>query len=391
MPAIYPENFEQKIGFDKIRQMLMNSCLSDMGREEVEAISFSSAFDTIDQKTALAFEFLRIIKEYNNFPTSNYHDLRASIQKVRIEGAYLEVQEVFDLKRSIEALQSIVSFFKASKENDFPSLKAIVAGIANFSVLLKEIDRILTKHGTIKDNASPELSDIRSGILSIQGSINKKMQSIIRQLQAEGVVDEDASVAIRDGRPVIPVASANKKKLNGIVHDESATGKTSFIEPAEIVEMNNRLRELINAERREIIKILHTFSVQLRPFYDDLVNSYQVMGQIDFIRSKALLANRFDCAKPNLKPFPFFDWYHARHPILMQALKKEGREAVPLNLRLDDPNRILLISGPNAGGKSVCLKTVGLLQYMLQCGLLVPMAEGSSMGVFDHIFIDIGD
>ncbi len=391
MPAIYPENFEQKIGFDKIRQMLVNSCLSEMGKEEVESLSFSSTFNIIEQETTLAVEFLRIVREQNNFPTSNYHDLRASLQKIRIEGTYLEVQEVFDLKRSVEALQSIVSFFRATKENDFPGLKAIVSGIANFSFLIKEIDRILTKHGTVKDHASPELHDIRSGILSIQGSINKKMQSIIRQLQAEGVVEDDTTVAIRDGRPVIPVASANKKKLNGIVHDESATGKTSFIEPAEIVEMNNRLRELMNAERREIIKILLAFTVQLKPYYDDLVNSYQVMGRIDFIRSKALLANMFDCSKPNLKPFPFFDWYHARHPILMQALKKEAREAVPLNLRLDDPNRILLISGPNAGGKSVCLKTVGLLQYMLQCGLLLPMAEGSSMGIFDHIFIDIGD
>jgi DNA mismatch repair protein MutS2 len=213
----------------------------------------------------------------------------------------------------------------------------------------------------------------------------------MRQLQAEGVVDDDVSVSVRDGRPVIPVSSANKKKINGIVHDESATGKTSFIEPAEIVEMNNRLRELMNSEKREIIKILLDFTVQLRPYYDDLINSYMVMGKIDFIRSKAVFAKQFECSKPVVKPFPFFDWYQAKHPLLMQALKKENREVVPLNLRLDDPNRILLISGPNAGGKSVCLKTVGILQYMFQCGMLVSMSEGSAMGIFESIFIDIGD
>jgi DNA mismatch repair protein MutS2 len=391
MPAIYPENFEQKIGFDRIRQMLMSNCLSPLGKEEVENMAFNNDFDSIDSETNLVVEFLRIIREHSNFPTSYYFDLRQSLQKIRIEGTYLETTELFDLKRSLEALQGIVNFFRATKEGDFSGLKEIVSGIANFSILLKEIDRILTKHGTIKDNASPELNEIRSHILSLQGSINKKMQSIVRQLQAEGVVDDDTTVSIRDGRPVIPVSSANKKKINGIVHDESATGKTSFIEPAEIVEMNNRLREYMNAERREIIRILISFTAQMRPYYDDLVASYDVMGMIDFIRSKALFAKQFDCSKPTIKPFPFFDWYHAKHPLLMQALKKENREVVPLHLRLDDPNRILLISGPNAGGKSVCLKTVGMLQYMFQCGLLVPIAEGSAMGVFESIFIDIGD
>jgi DNA mismatch repair protein MutS2 len=391
MPAIYPDNFEQKIGFDRIRQMLMANCLSPLGKELVEVMTFQSDFETIDILTSQVLEFLRIVREYDNFPTSHYFDLRTSLEKVRIEGTFLEVTEIFDLKRSIEALHGIVLFFKATKDDDFPHLKKRVEGISNFSVLLKEIDRILTKHGTIKDNASPELQQIRSQIFAIQGSITKKMHSILRQLQAEGVVDEDTSVAIRDGRPVIPVASALKKKVNGIVHDESATGKTAFVEPAEIVEMNNRLRELQNAERREIVRILVAFTASLRPHYSELIASYQVMGEIDFIRSKAVFANQFDCCKPGLKQFPFFDWYQAKHPLLTQALKKENREVVPLNIRLDDPNRILLISGPNAGGKSVCLKTVGIIQYMLQCGLLVPVTEGSAMGIFEKIFIDIGD
>lgn len=391
MQAIYPDNFEQKIGFDAIRRMLSVGCLSEMGREAVEALSFMTEFEAIGHETGLVVEFLRIIREAGTFPTSNYYDLRQPLQKVRIDGTWLEITEVFDLKRSLESLQSIVAFFRATRENDYPGLKAIVAGIVGFSVLLKEIDRLLTRHGTIKDQASPELNDIRSQMTSIQNSISKKMQSIIRQLQVEGVVDEETTVAIRDGRPVIPVAAANKRKISGIVHDESATGKTAFIEPAEIVGMNNRLRELVSAERREIVRILVSFTASLRPYYDDLMEAYQIMGTLDFIRSKALLAQRFDCSKPDIKPFPFFDWYSARHPLLMLALQKEQRQVVPLDLRLDDPNRILLISGPNAGGKSVCLKTIGLLQYMLQCGLLVPLADGSSMGLFERIFIDIGD
>lgn len=388
---IYPKNFEQKIGFDDVRAMLTSGCLCEMGREEVESMKFGYDTETINKQTELVVEFLHIIHEDKNFPTSYYFDLRKALQKVRIEGSFLEIAELFDLKRSIEELQGIVSFFSSTKDHEYKGLKEIVSGISNFSPLIKEIDRILTKYGTIKDNASSELSAIRSQMTAIQSSITRKMQSIVRQLQVEGVIAEDVTIAMRDGRPVIPVASANKKKINGIIHDESATGKTSFIEPADIVEMNNKVRELANAEKREIIRILTNFTIELRPYYDDLTASYSIMGKLDFIRSKALFAQRFDCAKPTIKDFPIFDWYQARHPLLESALKKDGREVIPLNLRLDDPNRILLISGPNAGGKSVCLKTVGILQYMLQCGMLVPISEGSSMGIFESIFIDIGD
>lgn len=391
MQAIYPDNFEQKIGFDRIRQMLSSNCLSDIGKEKVTAISFLSHFETINNQTQLVYEFLIILKEYENFPTSHFYDLRQSLKKIKIEGTFLEVIELFNLRRSLETLKAIVNFFRGDTGERFPLLKKLSGDIQIFNDTLKLIDSILNKQGTIKDNASHELQTIRNQIFSLQGSISKKMQFILRQLRADGVVDEDTNVAIRDGRPVIPVLSANKKKINGIIHDESATGKTSFIEPAEIVEMNNRLRELENSEKREIIKILIQFSSAIRPEIDDLLASYEFMGEIDFIRSKAVFARQFECIKPEIKNEPMFEWYYARHPLLMQALKKENREVVPLNMRFDEPNRILLISGPNAGGKSVCLKTVGLIQYMLQCGLLIPVVEGTKAGLFHSIFIDIGD
>jgi DNA mismatch repair protein MutS2 len=391
MQLVYPENFEQKIGFDRIRQMLSANCLSQLGKEKVEELTFLNNFKEINFQTDLALEFLKILREYDTFPTNHYYDLRHSLAKIKIEGTFLEVFEVFDLRRSLETLRAIINFFNSPASSNFPNLKSIAGNIQSFGNIIKRIDEILSKFGTIKDNASPGLHDIRKQIFSLQGSISKKIASILHQLQAEGVVDEDTSIVIRDGRPVIPVSSANKKKILGIVQDESATGKTAFVEPAVIVEMNNTLRELENAEKREIVKILIEFSAFIRPDVEDLSASYEFLGEIDFIRSKAVLANQFDCVKPEIRNEPVFYWYRASHPVLTQSLKKEKREVVPLNLRLDEPNRILLISGPNAGGKSVCLKTAGIIQYMLQCGLLVPMAEGSIMGIFNNLFIDIGD
>lgn len=391
MPSIFPSNFEQKIGFDQIRLLLKGNCLSSLGSDKVDTICFLNDFKEIDFQTGLVLEFLRIIREHDNFPTTSYFDLRSALTKIRIEGTFLEINELFDLKRSLDTLKGIISFFNSARSETYPLLKTMAGNIFGFNNVLKEIDQILTKFGTIKDNASPELGDIRRQLLSIQSSISRKMQAIINQLQTEGVVDEGTAIVLRDGRPVIPVAAANKKKINGIVHDESATGKTAFVEPAVIVEMNNKVRELENAEKREIVKILIRFSSAIRPEIDQLLVAYEFLGEIDFIRSKALFAHRFDCVKPVIRNGPFFDWYHAKHPLLTQALKKERREVVPLNFRLDEPNRILLISGPNAGGKSVCLKSVGIIQYMLQCGLLIPVAEGSSMGIFDSIYIDIGD
>ncbi len=391
MPSIYPNNFESKIGFDRIRQMLTEHCLSEMGKERVDDMAFMTHFDAIYSETDKVNEFLSILREHDNFPTSHFFDLRKPLGKIRVEGTFLETSELFNLRRSLETLRGVVNFFKGDNGDKFPNLKSLTTDIVVFSTVINGIDAIIDKYGKVKDNASPALRDIRNQLFSLQGAIGKKMQQILRQLQSSGVVDEDTAIAMRDGRPVLPVAAANKKKINGIVHDESASGKTAFIEPAEIVEMNNRVRELESSERREIVKILIAFSDSLRPDVEELIASYYFLGEIDFIRAKALFAKRFDCVKPDLHDEPFFDWHQARHPLLVQALQKENRQMVPLKLRLDEPNRILLISGPNAGGKSVCLKTVGINQYMLQCGMLMSVSDGSRVGVFGSIFIDIGD
>jgi DNA mismatch repair protein MutS2 len=391
MPQIYPESFEQKIGFDRIREILSKNCLSEMGRENVARISFMNDFSKIEYHTTLVDEFLTILVEYDNFPTGHYYDMRGALNKIRVQGTFIEPDELFDLRRSLDTIRGIIYFFKGEKGEKFPNLKELTTDIEVFQNTVKAIDVILDKQGKIKDNASPGLREIRSQIFSLQSSISKRMQQILRQLQADGIVDEDAAVAMREGRPVVPVVAANKKKISGIVHDESSSGKTAFIEPGAIVEMNNRLREYHNAERREIIKILITFADTLRPDIEEIAISYVFLGRIDFIRAKAKLARQFECVKPDLRDEPFFDWHHARHPLLVEALAKENKEMVPLKLRMDEPNRILLISGPNAGGKSVCLKTVGIIQYMLQCGLLIPLAEGSRVGIFKSIFIDIGD
>ncbi|GAB1454619.1 hypothetical protein MASR2M47_46750 [Draconibacterium sp.] len=270
-------------------------------------------------------------------------------------------------------------------------MKKKTAGVQVFPYIYDRIDSILNKFGKIRDNATSELAQIRKDILTRQSNMSKRLHAILKQAQKDGLVDDDATVSIRDGRAVIPISSGNKRKLKGIIYDESSTGKTSYVEPNEIVEMNNEIRELENAERREIVRILTGFSNDIRPYLDDLFYSYDFLGEIDFIRSKALLAIEFSAIKPEFSANPIIDWQQAIHPLLMKTLKREKRKIVPLNIRLTSEKHILLISGPNAGGKSVCLKTVGLLQYMLQSGLLIPINEGSRTGIFSQIFIDIGD
>lgn len=391
MQKFYPENFESKIGFDRIREMLHEKCLSNMGLEWVDNLQFQNDFENISAQLGETDEFCRIVREFDSFPSSHFYDLRPALQKIRIEGRFLETSELFDLKRSLESVRAIVFFFNKQDETVFPLLKKKTAHVQVFPYIYDRIDNILNKFGKIRDNATPELSRIRRDILSHQANMTKRLHSILKQAQKDGLVDEDATVSIRDGRAVIPISSANKRKLKGIIYDESSTGKTSYVEPNEIVEMNNEIRELEYAERREIVRILTDFSNDIRPYLDDLFYSYDFLGEIDFIRAKALLAVEFNAIKPDFENQPVIDWFQAIHPLLMKALKKENRKIVPLNIRLTPEKHILLISGPNAGGKSVCLKTVGLLQYMLQCGLLIPITEGSRTGIFCQIFIDIGD
>ena len=391
MTLVYPENFESKIGFDKIRELLNGRCLSTLGKELVEEIRFCSNFEQLTEDLSLVSEFVSIIQEMENFPTSYYFDLREALAKIRIEGRFLEVEELFNLKRSLETISGIVRFLKQTKDEQLPCLKRLLSGVQVYPYVIERIDNILNKYGKIKDNASPELARIRKELLSKQSGVSKRLQVILKKAQDDGLVEEDASVAIRDGRAVIPVSSAFKRKLSGIVHDESATGKTSYIEPAEVVELNNQIRELEYAEMREIVKILTVFSNDIRPYLPDLLLAYEFLGKIDFIRAKAIYAIDIDGIKPYIEDKCQLEWEGAVHPLLMLALRRENRKVVPLNITLTANKHILLISGPNAGGKSVCLKTVGLLQYMLQCGLLIPVRQSSSTGIFDKLFIDIGD
>ena len=342
-------------------------------------------------------EFVRIIQEEDEFPNSYFFDVRPSLHRIRIEGMYLDESEMFDLKRSLDTIFQVVRFFNRHTEEEeeasspYPALTALTSEVAVFPHVVKRIDQILDKFGKVKDNASPDLARIRRELAATMGSVSRSLHSILRSAQSEGVVDKDVTPAMRDGRLVIPVAPALKRKIRGIVHDESASGKTVFIEPAEVVEANNRIRELEGEERREIIRILTQFSNDLRPSIQDILLSYEFLAEIDFIRAKGLFAIKTNGIQPTTVNQQFIDWTMAIHPLLELSLSKQGKKVVPLDIELTVEKRILIISGPNAGGKSVCLKTVGLLQYMLQCGLLIPMHERSQAGIFESIFMDIGD
>ena len=390
---IYPQNFESKIGFDQIRSLVKGKCLSTLGEERVDDMAFSDSFRQVEERLELVDEFVRLMQADDGFPAQYFFDVRPSLKRIRIEGMYLDEQELFDLRRSLETIRDIVRFLLREDEeaSPYPRLKRLAEDINVFPDVITRINAILSPYGKIKDNASPELAQIRRELNATMGSISRVLNSILRNAQSEGVVDKDVTPAMRDGRLVIPVAPALKRKIRGIVHDESASGKTVFIEPAEVVEANNRIRELESDERREIIRILTEFSRQLRPSLGEILLSYEFLAEIDFVRAKALLAGSMGALKPALEDRQVIDWATAIHPLLQLSLAKHGKKVVPLDIELNEKQRILIISGPNAGGKSVCLKTVGLLQYMLQCGLLIPVHESSHAGIFENIFIDIGD
>jgi len=389
--VIYPDNFEIKLRFDKVRELVKKQCLSSLGRDLVDEIRFSNSHRTVNRLVNETNEFKTICQEEESFPIGYFIDVRGSLEKVRIDGTYLELEELYNLKRSLESISAILRFFEKKDEDDYPYLLKLTGNVKMYSYIFERINGIITKNGRIKDNASPELQQIRSSLIQKQSNISKRMQSMLKMAQREGWVDRDVALSIRDGRIVIPIPAGHKRKIKGIVHDESATGKTSYIEPAEIVETNNEIRELEYAERREIIKILQEFTAQLRPYIDDLFRAYEFLANIDFIRAKAMFCIQVNALLPKMVNTPTLLWEKATHPLLYLTLKNEGRKVIPLNLQIDDDKRIILISGPNAGGKSVCLQTVGLLQYMFQCGFLVPMEEESKIGIYDKIFIDIGD
>ncbi len=390
---IYPDNFEQKIDFQKIRQLIKERCLSSLGEEKADEMKFSDSFNEIQTLLSLTEEFVRIKEEEDNFPLENFYDMRSVLKRIKVIGSWIEQSALYDFRRSLNAINRIASFLVNDEDSDpkYPHLLELAKDVITFPEITKKIDQLIDGFGQIRNNASPKLAEIRRELTSTMSGISKSLNSILRKAQSEGYVDKDVSPSMRDGRLVIPVNPSHKRKIKGIVHDESSSGKTVFIEPSEVVEANNRIRELESDERREIIKILTEFSDYLRPLIPDLLESYDFLAQIDFIHAKASFALYIGGIKPAMEDTQLIDWVHAVHPLLDITLKRQNRKLVPLDITLENENRLLVISGPNAGGKSVCLKTVGLLQYMVQCGLLIPLKENSNVGVFSDIFIDIGD
>ncbi|MGB8489758.1 MAG: Smr/MutS family protein [Bacteroidales bacterium] len=389
---IYPDNFEEKIGFDRIRKLIAENCLSPMGIEGAGSRLFSADPETIDRNLSATFEFQKLLRLENNFPSDHYFDTSRCLNKLRPAGSFPEVQEVFELKKSLETVRAVTSFFKRKESEIYPVLRSLSQNVKIYPYVLEASDRIIDKNGNVKDNASPKLREIRNDISVKSALVIKRLNSILRQAQTDGIVDADTSASVRNGRGVIPVNTWDKRKIKGLILDQSASGKTVFIEPEEIIGLNNEIIELEYDERREIVRILTAFADDIRPYIDDLLQLNGFLGEIDFIRAKAIVGNQLGSIKPVIGDKPGLSWRRAIHPILDLTFRKTaGRKVVPLDIELDEKDRILLISGPNAGGKSVCLKTVGLLQYMLQCGLTIPVSEGSESGIFENIFIDIGD
>lgn len=394
---IYPSaTFEKKTGFDAVRRAVAEACLSPMGREEADAMCFATDYATVELHLRQTAEMLALSTADSEFQLGAIHDMRAALRGIRVPGSFMPSQELMQLRSVLQTVADLHSFFARHRDeeghSDLPALDTVAITLVPMPETARAIDRLLDRWGNVRDNASPELAEIRRSLASMNGVIAGAMRRVMARAVQEGWVEPDASPAVRDGRLVVPVAPANKRRIAGIVHDESASGKTVFIEPAEIVEANNRLRELEMRERREVTRLLTAMADTLRPDIPGLLDNLQLLGTVDFIHAKARYAHATGGTMPALVAGPEMEWYHACHPVLQAALERQGKEIVPLDIALSLPERrLLVISGPNAGGKSVTLKTVGIIQYMTQCGLLPPVYENSHMGVFDSIFIDIGD
>lgn len=396
---IYPKTFENKIGFNEIRSLLREHCLSSLGKEKIDGLNFSTNATIINEWLQQVKEFRRLQDEADDFPMQYFFDVRESVARLRLEGTHLNEDELFDLRRSLETICNIVNYLNRTDDNStdeektypYPALHRLTTYVITFPQLIRRIDNILDKFGKIKDSASTELQNIRRELSRTEGGISKTLNSILRTAQSDGLVEKDVTPTLRDGRLVIPVTQGLKRKIKGIIHDESASGKTVYIEPAEVVEANNRIRELESEERREIIRILTDFAKDVRPHVRPILDSYKFLATIDMIRAKAEFARIINGFEPTVKAEPQIDWIQAVHPLLKMSLEKQEKQVVPLDITITNDKRIIIISGPNAGGKSVCLKTAGLLQYMLQCGLSIPVGERSHTGIFKNILIDIGD
>ena len=427
---IYPDNFERKIGFDEIRTLLRERCLCQIGRDKVDELAFTDDAAEVQERLLQVHEFRRLMETATDFPLQYFFDVREAVTRIRMANTHFEEEELFDLRRSLETIANIVKYLyrgercevrgeridergerreergerideRGEDESDYPALARLAQDVPVFPAMIRRIDSIIDKYGRIKDGATMTLAGIRHELQKTEGSISRTLYTILHAAQRDGLVDKDAAPTVRDGRLMIPVSPSVKRRISGIVHDESATGKTVFIEPTEVVEANNRIRELEAEERREIIRILTVFSDEVRPHVNEILESYQFLGVIDLLHAKASLADLTKAVEPTVQEQPHIDWIQAVHPLLQLALAKQEKKVVPLDIMLRgerkeergerNDGRLLIISGPNAGGKSVCLKTVGLLQYMLQCGLSVPMNEHSTCGIFQKLMIDIGD
>ncbi len=387
---IYPNNFETKIGFDKIRAMLKERCLSSRGEFYASSMRFSFKYDLVLRMLTQTNEFRQILMMESTFPARNFFDLSEVIKHLKLEGTTINVEELFDMSSSLKSIFQIKKFIHQRAEK-YPELKDLDSLVYLDEGIIIEISAIIDEKGRIRDDASDRLYTVRKKLIKLNSSIRNKIQSTLREAKKQGWAKDDAEITIRNGRAVIPLHAANKRSIKGFVHDESNTGQFVYLEPIELFETNNEIRELEIEERHEIARILMEFSKILREQSEELLDAYKYMGIIDFIRAKAKLALEMEAVKPVLNQSQSFIWREARHPLLYFAHKEKQKEVVPLDIALNAEQRILIISGPNAGGKSVCLKTVGMLQYMLQCGLLIPLRENSEVGLFQNLFIDIGD
>ena len=389
---IYPQNLEQKIDFQVIRDGLKACCTSTLGKERVDSMLWQTHYDVVCGLLARVCEMMGVLNDpAQAFPQGEIYDLREALLRIRIEGLFMDEAELFSLRKMLDYAVQLERFFATLDEVKYPTLTSDFSrSISSLSPIVTSIDAILDRYGKMRDNASPQLARIRKEIAASQGSVSRALNAILRQAQADGILDKDAVPTMREGRLVLPVPPAYKRKIGGIVHDESATGKTVFIEPQQVVEANNRIRELEGEERRERMRILLEITAQLRPEIPHILEIETYLGEVDFLRAKALFAIDINAIVPEVSRQPLIDWHEAYHPVLLLNFRRHAKAVVPLSIRLTD-NRLLVISGPNAGGKSVCLKTVAILQYMMQCGLPVPMNEASRMGFFEQLLIDIGD
>lgn len=385
------ERIEAILGFDRVRKIISDRCSTEYATARTAEENFSTDAREIRQRLLLTDEMRMIVMFEESFPSNGYIDCVRFLEILSNEGSNIDLVSLGKLKTMLETLRRITLFFSNIKDGIYPNLKKMVCSIVLFPEVQQRIDTILDKFGNVKDTASDELYDIRRKLKDKEGAISKRIGILLKKAQADGIVDQDASVVVRDGKMLIPVSTSNKRKIQGFVYDESSSGKTTFIEPAEIVEITNEISELHFAETREIARILYEFSDWLRPYVPDLLDGAKCIGEMDFLIAKAQTALDFVAGMPIISETEEMDLRKARHPLLERSLKRDGKEIVPLTVTLTPQKHILLISGPNAGGKSVCLKTVGLLQYMFQWGMLIPTSETSEMMVFDRIMADIGD